>query len=130
MVQVLIRQPPVYSMSGQTKSRPSIPHGAYAPNYRRGVKSERAARRDAQVNAFNALSPEEQSKRMHAQRDYADDMAIWRREFDDPTIGPDEASRRLKHRRDQRRILEGFVDQDARVAVEGDTDLNHDNLEG
>lgn len=117
-------------MPGQTKSRPSIPHGAYAPNYRRGVKSERAARRDAMIAAFDALPTEEQAKRMQAQREYADDMAIWRREFDDPTIGPDEASNRLKHRREQRRILESFVDQDARVAVEGDTDLNHDNLEG
>lgn len=125
-----IMRPPINSMSGQTKSRPSIPHGAYAPNYRRGVKSERAARRDAKIAAFDALPAEDQAKRMQPQRDYADDMAIWRREFDDPTIGPEEASKRLKHRRDQRRILESFVDQDARVAVEGDTDLNHDNLEG
>lgn len=121
--------PPIYSMSGQTKSRPSIPHGAYAPNYRRGVKSERAARRDAKIATFDALPADEQAKRMQAQRDYADDMAIWRREFDDPTIGPDEASKRLKHRRDQRRILEGFVDQDARKVVEGDTDLNHPIIE-
>lgn len=107
-----------------------VPVGASATNYRRGAKSEKAARREAMIAAFDALPTEEQAKRRQAQRDYADDMAIWRREFDDPTIGPDEASKRLKHRREQRRILDGFVDQDARVAVEGDTDLNHDNLEG
>lgn len=98
--------------------------------HRRSSTSEKAARRDAQIRAFDALPPEEQAKRMQAQRDYQADMDIWRKEFDDPAIGPEEASKRLKHRRDQRRILEGFVDQDARVAVEGDTDLNHDNLEG
>lgn len=105
------------------------PIGTYSPDYRPGAKSEKAARRDAKIAAFDALPAEEQAKRMQAQRDYADDMAIWRREFDDPTIGPDEASKRLKHRRDQRRILEGFVDQDARKVVEGDTDLNHPIIE-
>lgn len=117
-------------MPGYSKRRPDIPLGAYAPTYRRGIKNDRKEREEARDRAFAALPPEEKAKRMQAQRDYQTDMAIWRKEFDDPAIGPDEASKRLTHRRDQRRILEGFVDQDARVAVEGDTDLNHDNLEG
>lgn len=97
--------------------------------HRRSSTSEKAARREAQIRAFDALPPEEQAKRMQAHRDYQADMEIWRKEFDDPAIGPDEASKRLRHRRDQRRMLESFVDQDARKAVEGDTDDNHDNTE-
>lgn len=122
--------PPVCSMPRQATKRPSTPLGAYAPNYQRGAKSERAQRQEAQAAAFNALPDEEKAKRFQAYRDYQEDMAVWRKEFDDPNIGPDEANKRLEHRRNQRRILEGFVDRDARVAVEGDTDLNHDNLEG
>lgn len=40
-----------------------------------------------------------------------------------------EADRKDRERRSQRGLTR-IVDAEARVAVEGDTDLNHDNLEG
>lgn len=109
-------------MAGQTKSRPSVPHGAFAPTYRRGVRNEKAARRDAQAAAFEALPEAQKAQRKQAHRDYLDDMAIWRKEFDE--FGPEEASRRLAHRRDQRRALAKLVDREARIAIEGDTAMD------
>lgn len=115
----------LFKMAPRSASVVKVPVGANATNYRRGAKSERQARIDAQTRAFQALPADEKARRVQDSRDYQADMAAWRKEFDDPNIGPEEASLRLQKRRASRRALDGQDDREARIAVEGDTALDH-----
>ncbi|KFC62741.1 hypothetical protein FF80_03308 [Devosia sp. LC5] len=91
-----------------------VPAGADPLNYRPGIKKERLTNQQAQRAAWEALSPEQKEERRQQWAAYQEKMQQWRKDFSE--VGPERALQRLK-------------DREARVAVEGDTDLNHDNVE-
>lgn len=84
------------------------------------------------------LSPEAKAERDAASKKLRDNFLRevgpkWgvKPEDMDLFINDSQAYRQLLDRREaQSRGLTKIVDAEARVAVEGDTDLNHDNLEG
>lgn len=103
-----------------------VPAGAYGPSYSPGS----AKRRRAEELAHNHKTPEQlqaqKAGERRAMREVGlgwgvapEDIDLW---IDDPA-----AYRAMIA---QRRALEKIHDQRARTSVEGDTDINHDNLEG
>lgn len=79
------------------------PVGAYSPNYRPGIKRDRQARIDA-----TARTPEQKAASIALVDGICAAMEL--------TPAAERATNKIK-------------DREARVAVEGDTDLNHDNVE-
>lgn len=104
-----------------------IPAGADPGNYRPGIKRERMTNAAARQAAFDRMSPEQKAQRRQSLADDAADMAQWRKDFDEH--GPARASAMLIQRK-ANRGGDKIADFYARTAVEGDTDLNHDNAEG
>jgi hypothetical protein len=104
-----------------------VPMGANPLTYRPGIKKERQARAVSAAAAWAALPAEEKARRIRESQEYEEDMRQWRLDFSQ--FGPDRAKELLGQRRAQRRALTKLVDREARIAVEGDTDTNHDNLE-
>lgn len=103
------------------------PVGADPATYRPGIRKERRTRAEAQQARFDNLSPEEQARERQERVIYDQHMVLWRKEFDE--LGPARANELLRQRRAQSRALDKLADREARTAVEGGTDLNHDNIE-
>ncbi|WP_108397590.1 hypothetical protein [Devosia submarina] len=114
-------------MDRTQKRRPNISHGANPLTYRPSIKTERASAIAARMAAWNRLSEEAKQERQREWREHEEDLAQWRKDFD--KFGPAKAREMLEQRRDGRAALNRIKDMEARVAVEGDTDLNHDNIE-
>jgi hypothetical protein len=98
--------------------REAIVGGWKDPNYRAPVKRAPVARTPEQIKA-------EQAERDDFMRSMAaswgvapEDVDLW---INDPVA--------YRHKIDQQRALTKIEDRKARTAVEGDTDLNHDNVE-
>ena len=104
-----------------------IPVGADPATYRRGAKNEKHLRAVAVQAHFDRMTPEEKAADREERAVYSEHMAVWRKEFDE--LGPMQANELLVQRRAQYRAFTKLVDREARVAVEGDTDMNHDNVE-
>jgi hypothetical protein len=104
-----------------------VPMGANPLTYRPGIKKERQSRTEAAAAAWAALPAEEKAARIKEQQEHEDDMRQWRLDFG--RFGPAKAEEMLGQRKAQRRSIAKLVDREARIAVEGDTDANHDNLE-
>jgi len=107
MVQVLIRQPPVYSMPGtpglRTRSGNRPGNALYGSNRRRvapPLTEDQQANFNASMDAACAALESGNAEEFFA------------------SIRRGDAA------------LDRNDDREARVAVDGDTDLNHDNLEG
>lgn len=103
-----------------------VPAGAYGPSYSPGS----AKRRRAEELARNQKTPEQLQVQTAGEREVMrgiglgwgvapEDIDLW--------IDDQEAYRVMIA---QRRALEKIHDQRARTSVEGNTDINHDNLEG
>lgn len=105
MVQVLIRQPPVYSMPGIRGLRTVSGNSVINPLY---------GRRRRRVPFVPLTEEQKQAQLEAAERSTARFLEAMNARF----------------AQNGQRALEKLVDREARVAVEGDTDLNHDNLEG
>lgn len=102
------------------------PAGADALNYRPGIKRERQTNAQARAAAYDALSPAEKAEQRQEFDQYEADMAQWKKDFAEH--GPTEAGEMLIKRRAERGT-DKIADFYARRMVEGDTDLNHDNVE-
>lgn len=91
-----------------------------------GYRSARKTNAEIRLAAFNSLTEEEKAEHRQKHAEHNADMAQWRKDFDEH--GPDRASEMLIQRK-ARRGTDKIADFYARTAVEGDTDLNHDNVE-
>lgn len=104
-----------------------LPAGADERTYRPGIKRERARLEAVRQSNFDALPEEEKQRRRDAWAAELKENEHWRSDFDE--FGPAKALELKHQRQSQRRALEKLVDREARIAVEGDTDSNHDNIE-
>lgn len=92
-----------------------------------GDKKRRADQEAARTAAWNALPEEEKQRRRAEWAQHEADMLQWRKDVDE--FGDDRARELFAERIAQRRAQEKIKDREARIAVEGDTDTNHDNIE-
>lgn len=107
--------------------RPAIPLGADPTTYRTGAKKERRTRQQQLQAHFDNMTPEEREEDRRQRAAFNGLMAQWRKDFDE--FGPARASELLSARRANMARHPKVVDREARAAVEGNTDINHDNLE-
>ena len=107
MVQVLIRQPPVYLMPGIRGLRTWSGKNWKHPLYQKRKPVERPE---------PILTDEERAAQRARMDKIVDDFIAAANARLQPPPGPTP--------------LDKIVDREARVSVEGDPDLNHDNLEG
>ncbi len=104
-----------------------VPAGADPATYRPGIKRERRTNAEIRSAMFNALSDDEKAQHRQKHAEHNADMAQWRKDFDEH--GPARAGEMLIQRKAQRGT-DKIANFYARVAVEGNTDGNHDNVEG
>ncbi|WEK05732.1 MAG: hypothetical protein P0Y65_05615 [Candidatus Devosia phytovorans] len=119
--------PPI-SLMTRTAKLARVPVGADPQTYRPGIKKERMSYNEMLQARIDKLSPEEKERERQSRKAYESIAAQWQKDFDE--LGPVRAGELKQQRMDAMAVHPIVADFNARVAVEGDTDLNHDNLEG
>lgn len=103
-----------------------VPVGAYAPNYSPGSKRRR---QQADLATLSKSVKDGQPKWEAMQREMAAKWGVAEEDMDLFMNEPDAYRAKMDQHHSQNRALEKLVDREARIAVEGDTDSNHDNIE-
>ena len=107
-----------------------IPAGAYGADYRPGnrkYRQEAARLREEHLRPIKAA--EAQVKHEKFLRDHAAGWGVAPDDVDLFVSDPEAYRAEMERRRTAARSEAKIADHYARVAVEGDTDLNHDNVE-
>jgi hypothetical protein len=107
-----------------------VPAGAYGPTYSPGS----AQRRRAEQAQRDAKSPQQVEAENQAvfriKRDLGISWGVAPEDIEFWLSDPQGYRAMIVQRQAQERALEKIQDMGARTSVEGNTDINHDNLEG
>lgn len=104
-----------------------VPIGAYAPTYRPGSKRRKQEAERESIRQSKANGDAIMDKLM---RQMGASCGVAEEDMDLFVKDPNAYGELIQQRKAQARAIEKLADREARIAVEGDTDTNHDNLEG